>query len=94
MGGWPVSVKLQRVDRLACVVVAPFGGRIRCQDRSFDESIGWRDIVIGITVLVKVHVVVAFSVGGFLAAYISMLTGSMEIREKGRVTVSISLPPI
>jgi hypothetical protein len=46
-------------------------------------------IAIGIAVLAKVHVVVAFSVGGFLAVYISMLTGSMEIGDKGRVTVSL-----
>ena len=44
---------------------------------------------IGITVLAKVHVVVAYRLVAFLAVYISMLTGSMEIGDKGRVTVSL-----
>jgi hypothetical protein len=37
---WKVAVDRE----LECVVVAPLGGRIRFQDRSFEESIGWRGL--------------------------------------------------
>jgi hypothetical protein len=62
-------------ERLKCVLVAPLNGRIRCQEGSFGESIGWRDLW---SCWWRAHAAVfTFGlVGGCVAVCFSMLTGS------------------
>ena len=68
---WKAAVS----ERLKCVLVAPLNGRILCQEGSFGESIGWRDLW---SCWWRAHAAVfTFGlVGGCVAVCFSMLTGS------------------